>query len=144
MIHFYLDVAQRFGLCRTAFFTQSCAVDAVYCHVGQGQGVFPLTVTSVSLSALPVLEVSELPSLVSRPDEYPAVSDLLVSQFSNLDRVDWVLVNTFDKLEEKVSSSSTCFYLFFIFLVKGNVQSSITLIKIRLGQLTKANYDRLR
>ncbi|XXG44858.1 hypothetical protein AAC387_Pa02g0097 [Persea americana] len=96
-----LDVAQRFGLRGAAFFTQSCAVDAVYYYVHQGQLVFPLTGNSVSLPALPVLGVSELPSLVSRSESYPAVLDLLVSQFSNLDRVDWALFNTFDKLEEE-------------------------------------------
>lgn len=59
---------------------------------------------------MPTLQVSELPSLVSKPESYPGVLELLVGQFSNLDRVDWVLINTFDKLEDEVCNM--VFYLF--------------------------------
>ncbi|XXG44857.1 hypothetical protein AAC387_Pa02g0096 [Persea americana] len=97
-----LDVAQRFGLRCAAFFTQSCCVDAIYYHVHCGQLAIPVTATSIKLPAMPTLQVSELPSLVSKPESYPGVLELLVSQFSNLERVDWVLINTFDDLEDEV------------------------------------------
>lgn len=104
------DVARRLGLRCAAFFTQSCGVDAIYYNVHRGRLAAPVTVTSVCLPVMPTLQVSELPSLVSKPESYPGVLELLVGQFSNLDRVDWVLINTFDKLEDEVCNMVfTCF-----------------------------------
>lgn len=98
-----LDVAEGFGICRAVFFTQSCAVDAIYYHIYRGQFTVPWTEATISLPGLPQLRLSDLPSLVPDPDSYPgAIDHLLLKQFSNLDRVDWLLFNTFDALEDEV------------------------------------------
>ncbi|XP_026432859.1 UDP-glycosyltransferase 74E2-like isoform X1 [Papaver somniferum] len=41
-------------------------------------------------------------SFVHKPDVYPAVLPLVLSGFSNVDEADWLLFNTYDKLEEQV------------------------------------------
>ncbi|KAK3007930.1 hypothetical protein RJ639_015013 [Escallonia herrerae] len=60
-----LDTAHLLGLCGAAFFTQSCAVCAIYYHEHQG---------------------------------------LVVNQFSNCEKADWRLFNTFDKLEREMAT----------------------------------------
>ncbi|CAK9168980.1 unnamed protein product [Ilex paraguariensis] len=101
-IPWVLDVAKKCGLVGAAFFTQSCAVDNIYYHVYQGQLKFHGPGTKISVPGLPPLEVSDLPSFICVPGSYPPVMKLVVNQLSNIDRADWVLYNTFHKLEEEV------------------------------------------
>lgn len=57
----------------------------------------------VSLPGLPPLEKSDFPSFISVPGSNPELfSSLILNQFSNLDRADWILVNTLDKIKLKV------------------------------------------
>ncbi|PON65922.1 UDP-glucuronosyl/UDP-glucosyltransferase [Trema orientale] len=95
-----LDVAKGFGLVGAALFTQSCAVNAAYYHVYKGLLRHPLPEKAVSLPSLPPLEVSELPSFYS-PESYPGYHCLVVSQFSNVDKADFVLFNSFLELEKE-------------------------------------------
>ncbi|XVF85579.1 hypothetical protein PTKIN_Ptkin17bG0128600 [Pterospermum kingtungense] len=97
-----LDVAKKFGLRAAVFFTQSCAVNSIHYHVSKGLLRLPLEGPDVSLPGLPLLKVSELPSLVYVYGSYPAWFDIIVNQFSNIDAADWVLVNTFYELEKEV------------------------------------------
>ncbi|XWS34335.1 hypothetical protein CRYUN_Cryun21dG0030800 [Craigia yunnanensis] len=97
-----LDVAKQFGLRAAVFFTQSCAVNSIHYHVSRGLLRLPLEGPNVSLPGLPLLKVSELPSLVYLYGSYPAWFDMIVNQFSNIDAADWVLVNTFYELEKEV------------------------------------------
>lgn len=97
-----LDVAKRFGIVGAAFFTQTCAVNSIYYHVNRNHLKIPLSNSLVSLPGLPDLETSETPSFVHKPDLFPAVRDLVLSQFTDIDRADWVFFNTFYKLEEEV------------------------------------------
>ncbi|KAK2651092.1 hypothetical protein Ddye_018581 [Dipteronia dyeriana] len=98
-----LDVAKKFRLLGVVFFTQTCAVSSIYYHVHRGFIKLPFSGTNVSVPELPLLQVSETPSFVyDMGSAYPAAYELLVNQFSNVDNADWVLFNTFYKLEEKV------------------------------------------
>ncbi|KAL7247089.1 hypothetical protein ACSBR2_002075 [Camellia fascicularis] len=105
-----LDVAREFGLVGTVFFTQSCAVDNIYYHVYNGHLKLPLTErTNITVPGLPPLEISDMPSFVSVPQAYARLLKLVVTQFANVGEADWVLCNTFQKLEEEV-----CVYIFFL------------------------------
>lgn len=99
-----LDVAKGFGLVGAVLFTQSCAVNAVYYHVHKGLLRLPSSSSpekKVSLPSLPELEISELPSFFT-PESYPGYHHLVANQFSNVDKADFVLFNTFMELEKEV------------------------------------------
>ncbi|XP_059434057.1 mogroside IE synthase-like [Corylus avellana] len=97
-----LDVAKKFGLLGAAIFTQSCAVDNIYYHVHKGVLKVPLSEAEILLPGSPALGPQDMPSFVYDFGSYPAVLDLIVDQFSNIDKADWVFVNTFYELEQKV------------------------------------------
>ncbi|XP_043713379.1 mogroside IE synthase-like [Telopea speciosissima] len=99
-----LDVAKEFGLVTVPFFTQSCAVDNIYYHAQQGLlSPPPQDVSStVSVPGLPPLEPQDLPCFLYVVGSDPVYLALVVNQFSNLDEADWVLVNSFDSLENEV------------------------------------------
>ena len=97
-----LDVARKFGLVGAVFFTQSCAVDNIYYHVHKGLLKLPLSEPEILLPGLPPLQPQDMPSLIYDLNTYPAFFDMLVSQFSNVDKADWVLCNTLYELEPEV------------------------------------------
>ncbi|KAK9941777.1 hypothetical protein M0R45_007471 [Rubus argutus] len=97
-----LDVARKFGIVGAVFFTQSCAVDNIYYHVNKGLLKLPLTDSEILLPGMPPLEPLDLPSFVYDFGSYPAVFEVVIGQFSNVDKADWVLCNTFYELEEQV------------------------------------------
>ncbi|KAL4631958.1 hypothetical protein ACB092_04G017100 [Castanea dentata] len=102
-----LEVAKKFGIFGAAFFTQTCAVNFIYHHVHHGLLKLPITSTPISIPGLPVLELEDMPSFISVPGSYPAYFEMLLNQFSNSDKADAVLVNTFYELEpEAVDSMS--------------------------------------
>jgi pathogen-inducible salicylic acid glucosyltransferase len=98
-----LDVAKKFGLVGAVLFTQSCAVDNIYYHVHKGVLKVPLSETEILLPGSLPLEPQDMPSFVSDFGSYSALLDILVGQFSNVDKADCVLVNTFYELEQEVS-----------------------------------------
>ncbi|KAM3270677.1 UDP-glycosyltransferase 74G1 [Capsicum chacoense] len=99
-----VEVAKNFGLVIAAFFTQSCAVDNIYYHVHKG--VLKLPPTQVDQEILipgfscPI-EPSDVPTFVIHP-EAERIHEMMANQFSNLDKVDWVLINSFYDLEKEV------------------------------------------
>ncbi|CAL1407909.1 unnamed protein product [Linum trigynum] len=97
-----LDVAKDLGLVGAVFFTQSCAVNSVYFHVQRGLLPLPLTESTVSLPGLPVLKASETPSYVSDYGSYPAIYQMVVDQFTNVDQADYVLFDCFYEMEKQV------------------------------------------
>ncbi|KAJ8639328.1 hypothetical protein MRB53_016022 [Persea americana] len=98
-----LGVAKGLGLTGASFFTQTCSVSAVHYHVYHGNLKVPVDVlTTVTLPALPALGISDVPGFFSDVLSYPGYMKLLLNQFSNLENADWVLFNTFDKLEEQM------------------------------------------
>ncbi|XP_077225652.1 UDP-glycosyltransferase 74F2-like [Tasmannia lanceolata] len=97
-----LDVVKGFNLPGAAFFTQACAVDAIYYHAHKRKLNDPVAIMTVPMPGLPTLEVLDLPSFFAIPGSYPAYMELVLNQFSNLEKADWVLINTFDTLETEV------------------------------------------
>ncbi|XP_073124494.1 UDP glycosyltransferase 9-like [Henckelia pumila] len=98
-----LDIARGRGLLAAASFTQSCSVCAVYYHLREGLFKFSEVDDGVvSMPALPRLEIGELPLFPKVIDPNNAVMTTLADQFSNLEQVDWIFFNTFDKLENEV------------------------------------------
>ncbi|KAM7497048.1 hypothetical protein LguiA_021462 [Lonicera macranthoides] len=100
-----LDVAKSHGLVGAAFFTQSCAVGNIYYHVHQKMLKLPISHSNILVPGLVPLEPSDLPSFIYDPGSYPAIYEGVVNQFSNMDKADWVLCNTFYKLEKEVVDS---------------------------------------
>ena len=63
----------------------------------------PVSSVPVSLPGLPLLELRDMPSFIYVAGSYPSYFELVLSQFSNADKADFILVNTFYKLEREVS-----------------------------------------
>lgn len=103
LIPWVLDVATGFGLPGAPFFTESCAVNAIFYHINRGwlkmSNVMP-DQTPISLPALPLLQISDLPSLIQSPHQYPVFLSSMIHQFSNHPR--WIFINTFHALEPQV------------------------------------------
>ncbi|KAF7845126.1 UDP-glycosyltransferase 74G1-like [Senna tora] len=102
-----LDVAKGLGLMGASFMTQPCAVDSVYFHAYNKWMKLPLEEDEgkdgISLPALPLLAPSDLPSFLCGYDESDSFKrELGFNQFSNIDKADWVLVNSFYELEHEV------------------------------------------
>ncbi|KDO37368.1 hypothetical protein CISIN_1g036519mg [Citrus sinensis] len=102
-----LDVAKKFGLTGAAFLTQSCTVASIYHYVNKGLIKLPLTGDQVFLPGLPPLDPQDTPSFINDPASYPAFFDMILTrQFSNIDKADWILCNTFYELEKEVIKES--------------------------------------
>ncbi|KAL3642119.1 hypothetical protein CASFOL_012934 [Castilleja foliolosa] len=103
-----LDLAKKYGIKGASFFTQACMVNYVYYYIHHGVLTLPVsTPPAVELPGLPPLELSDMPSFIYVPGSYPAYFKMIVKQFVNLEKADFVLVNTFYKLEmDAVNSMS--------------------------------------
>lgn len=99
-----LDVAHRCGIKGAAFFTHACAVNYVYYYAARGLLKLPVE-APVELPGLPPLDLPDFPSFIYVYGSYPAYFKMVLNEFSNLDEADFVLVNTFYKLEEQVVDS---------------------------------------
>ncbi|KAJ1403778.1 UDP-glycosyltransferase family, conserved site [Sesbania bispinosa] len=97
-----LDVAKNFGLRGVAFFTQSCSVNHIYFHAYQKKLELPLSGTEFCIPGLPKLAPEDLPSFLYKYGSYPGYLDIVLNQFSNIDKADWVLANTIYELEQGV------------------------------------------
>ncbi|RVW74732.1 UDP-glycosyltransferase 74F2 [Vitis vinifera] len=93
-------IAERLGLVGAAFFTQSCAVTAIYHYVSQGVEI-PVKGPTLPMPFMPPLGIDDLPSFVKDPGSYPAVWSLISKQVSTFQKVKWALFNSFDKLEDE-------------------------------------------
>lgn len=98
-----LDVAKKFGLLGATFFTQTCSTNNIYFHVYKKLLELPLSQTEYLLPGLPKLLAGDLPSFLNKYGSYPGFFDVVVNQFANIDKADWVLANTFYELEKGVS-----------------------------------------
>lgn len=103
-----IDVAKKYGLIGAVFFTQSAAVDNIYYHVHRGLLKLPLKGDQVLIPGLSPLQPSDMPSFVYDFGSFPSVFDLVVNQFQNVDKADWVLCSTFLELEKEVSNLKVC------------------------------------
>ncbi|XP_072957914.1 indole-3-acetate beta-glucosyltransferase-like [Typha angustifolia] len=94
-------VAMQHRLPVVAFSTQSCAVSSVYYYVNEGMLDVPAAGDTAFIAGLPPMERSEFPSFTLKDGLYPTLAKFALSQF-NLEKVDWVLFNSFDELEGEV------------------------------------------
>ncbi|XP_031119331.1 UDP-glycosyltransferase 74G1-like isoform X1 [Ipomoea triloba] len=99
-----VDVAVEEGVSGACFFTQSCAVDGIYYYCQQGRIKVPLGGDEVvEIPGLPCLEPKDMPSFIYSPESsYPFALEMLMNQFCNIQKADWILVNTFYELERQV------------------------------------------
>ncbi|KAF6152634.1 hypothetical protein GIB67_008071 [Kingdonia uniflora] len=95
ILHWVLDVAKELGLLGASFFTQSSSVSSIYHHVCQGNMNAPVLEPRVCIPGLPLLVPRNFPSYVA---------DLEPSSAVVLNQADYVLINTFNKLESEVVS----------------------------------------
>ncbi|XP_022734282.1 UDP-glycosyltransferase 74F2-like [Durio zibethinus] len=100
-----LDVAKQFGIVGAAFFTQACAVDYIYYYAYHGLLSLPVSSVPVSLPGLPLLDLRDLPSYIYVAGSYPSYFKLVLNQFSNAEKADFILINTFYKLEQEAVDS---------------------------------------
>ncbi|KHN09954.1 UDP-glycosyltransferase 74G1-like [Glycine soja] len=98
-----LEVARSFGIVGVVFLTQNMAVNSIYYHVHLGKLQAPLKEEEISLPALPQLQLGDMPSFFFNYVEHPVFLDFLVGQFSNIDKADWILCNSFYELEKEVA-----------------------------------------
>ncbi|XP_057767356.1 UDP-glycosyltransferase 74G1-like [Salvia miltiorrhiza] len=101
-IPWVLDVAKGAGLQAAAFFTQSCAVDNIYHQAYAGELRLPLSGGEVEVPGLPAMKPDEMPSFIYVHGSYPGPFRMILDQFRNLGRADWIFINTFRELEEEV------------------------------------------
>nr|GMC80291.1 UDP-glycosyltransferase 74E2-like [Ipomoea batatas]GMD99221.1 UDP-glycosyltransferase 74E2-like [Ipomoea batatas] len=98
-----LGLAKGFGLQGAALFTQPCCVCAVFYHIFNGDVEIPSEKSAVlSLPGMPLMGTNDLPFFGYLDDDSKYVQSLLANQFLNIDQVDWIFFNSFDKLEEKI------------------------------------------
>ncbi|KAL3835109.1 hypothetical protein ACJIZ3_009845 [Penstemon smallii] len=98
-----LDIAHEKGLLGAAFFTHSCSVSALHYHLKQGTLRYPFELNSeISLPFMPSLDIRDLPSY-SSDNIFMDPLKFHVDQFSNIERVDWIFFNTFEKLETEIA-----------------------------------------
>ncbi|KAI0530680.1 hypothetical protein KFK09_000227 [Dendrobium nobile] len=96
-----VDVAKRHGAAAASFFTQSVAVDVIYCHVWEGRLKFPVS-AAVKLPGLPEMEVEDLPSFLAAPEVvYVAYLEMVLNQYKNLEKADIMVINSFYELESE-------------------------------------------
>ncbi|KAK7405707.1 hypothetical protein VNO78_07315 [Psophocarpus tetragonolobus] len=100
-----LDVAKTHELTCAVFLTQPLFVNCVYYHVHKGNLKLPLANhNAISMPGLPLLQPLDLPSFIYDYGSYPASFELVVGkQFSNIEKADLVLCNTFYELEKEVT-----------------------------------------
>ncbi|KAL5201696.1 hypothetical protein ABZP36_036050 [Zizania latifolia] len=96
-------LARRHGAAAcAAFLTQTCAVDVVYTHARAGRLALPVREgPPLHLPGLPApLAVADVPTFLAATDaHHPCMRELLTNQFTGLENVDHVFVNSFHELE---------------------------------------------
>lgn len=96
------NVATKLGISRAAFFTQSCAAIGTYYPMHCDLSGKEVPLPAFTIPGLPKLRTPHLPSLGSDTGRYPPLIMHILRQFDNIDQANWVLFNSFDKLEEEV------------------------------------------
>nr|ALO19898.1 UDP-glycosyltransferase 74AG1 [Camellia sinensis] len=97
-----LNIAKQLGIAGATFFTQSCAAIAGYYPMHLDSLGEPMPVVASSMLAVPELKIPVVPTFESDTGRYPPIIRHILQQFSNIEKADWVLFNSFDKLEEDV------------------------------------------
>jgi len=88
-----LDVAKKFGIVGASFLTQNLAMNSIYYHVHLGKLKPPFAEQEISLPALSQLQHRDMPCFYFTYEKDPTFLDLVVAQFSNIHKADWILCN---------------------------------------------------
>ncbi|GAB4825847.1 hypothetical protein Ancab_008720 [Ancistrocladus abbreviatus] len=96
-----LDVVKKHGLLGASSFSQPATVNSIVYYVYGGMLPLPISSTLVSIPGVPFLKVEDLPSFIAKPKACPAYVKSTLSKYTNVDRADFLLVNTIYELEQK-------------------------------------------
>lgn len=114
-MHWALDVAKQFDIVSAAFSTLPCTVTFLYYCLSHGlfNFNFPFSSSSlpVSISGLSFLELHDMPSFVYNQRTTwsgPKLLEVVLKQFSNADKADFILVNTVYAFEKEVGFNFNC------------------------------------
>ncbi|KAG6699721.1 hypothetical protein I3842_08G079200 [Carya illinoinensis] len=105
-----LNIAQQLGVASAAFFTQSCAAIACYYPMYVEMCGKPLSVPAFSMPGLRQPALPNPTSFGSETERFPPLIKHILNQFSNIEKADWILFNSFYKLEEEVLNWMTNLY----------------------------------
>nr|QHB93528.1 AU1 [Ilex asprella] len=96
------NIFKQFAIPGAAFFTQSCAAIASYYPMYCEMSGEPVPGPDFPLSGLPAPVIPNMPSMGPTTGRFPPMFLNILSQFTNIEKAEWVLFNSFDKLEEEV------------------------------------------
>lgn len=101
------DTAAEYGIPCAVLWIQACTVLSVYYLYFKNFNLFPAIDEnpdkSLELPAVSVLQVKDLPSFIL-PSSPPIFRETLSHFFQNLDKIKWVLVNSFAEMEKEAVS----------------------------------------
>lgn len=121
-----VDFGHQHGLRAAVFFTQPCAISAIYYLVHQGKIKYPVKEgADLSLflpDEIPISHVKDLPYDLYH-ERYAGTLDMLGGQFSNVHNADWIFFNTFLGLEDEVSTF-LCSNIYFSLLLQLTISYS--------------------
>ncbi|PON46706.1 UDP-glucuronosyl/UDP-glucosyltransferase [Parasponia andersonii] len=100
-----LNVAKQFGLPGGPFYTQACTVNYIYYCVHHGLLNLPISSSPISMAGLQSLRLHDMPSFIGVVGSYPAYFEMLLSQYSNINQADFVLVNSVYEFEQEAVDS---------------------------------------
>ncbi|XP_058081043.1 gallate 1-beta-glucosyltransferase 84A24-like [Magnolia sinica] len=103
-----LDVATDMSIPCGVLWVQSCAVFSTYYHYLHNLAKFPTSSEphiSVQLPGMPLLKADDLPSFLIPGTPYGCLTELILGQFKNLSKASWVMVDSFDELENSILES---------------------------------------
>ncbi|KAF5203504.1 Udp-glycosyltransferase 84b2 [Thalictrum thalictroides] len=99
------DVAAEHNIPCAMLWIQPCALYTVYYHFYNDLSQFPTMENPdihIELPGLPVLCIDDMPSFIHPSAPFPLCKTLLTSMIKNLEKVKWVLGNSFYDLEKDV------------------------------------------
>ncbi|KAL4193709.1 hypothetical protein AMTRI_Chr06g178120 [Amborella trichopoda] len=103
ILQWALDIAHAHGILGVAFLTQSYAVSSM-CSLYHRRALVVQAEPDAcfSVPGMPPLSLQDLPKFIAQPKADRFLLDLLLGQFKNIDKADYVLLNSFDCLETGV------------------------------------------
>ncbi|KAH7533802.1 hypothetical protein FEM48_Zijuj04G0170400 [Ziziphus jujuba var. spinosa] len=97
-----VDVAKEFGILGAAFATQPCTVNFLYYCLHRGLLKYPFSSNQLSIPGLSFLELNDMPCFHFVGRLRLEVLEVLMKQFSNVEKADFLLVNTVYGFEKEV------------------------------------------
>uniref|UniRef100_A0A0C9RU17 Glycosyltransferase n=1 Tax=Wollemia nobilis TaxID=56998 RepID=A0A0C9RU17_9CONI len=95
------EVAKKFNIPTAFLWCQPCAVYSAYYHYTRGLIETEAESEMVEIPGLPQLRREELPSFLHPSSTQGTVRRHVLLQFETMSEAKWVLVNSFDQLEER-------------------------------------------